>query len=108
MGLLQVAAAHVKPGGLLLVSASGVSDDLNANYADLYRRDREATGEQNSYYSRDKNGVILYQTHHFERQELESLIRADGAFEVARLVEEKEASSRRPDEKARFFYVCAR
>jgi hypothetical protein len=36
---------HLRPGGQLLLSASGVSDSINAGYARLYADDFPLTGE---------------------------------------------------------------
>ena len=43
--LLGNAALHLAAGGLLLLSASGASEEINAEYAALYEGDRELTGE---------------------------------------------------------------
>ena len=51
IALLQNARALLRPGGWLYVSASGVSDDVNAGYARLYADDFPLTGERHSYLS---------------------------------------------------------
>jgi hypothetical protein len=94
--------------GILLLSASGVSGDINPKYKELYENDAEKSGEQNTYFSKDADGNILYTTHHFEELELTNLISSTGSFEVISFVVEKETSSRRPDQAARFFYVMAK
>lgn len=92
--------------GVLLLSASGVSDDINPEYAQLYRKDRPLTGEIYTYYSRAADGSILYPTHHFTEEELIQLLKDEG-FCIAKCTREREASSRRPDQAAWFFYVVA-
>lgn len=104
--MLATSALHLDDGGILLLSASGVSDTVNAKYAQLYKQDREATGEDHSYYSRDEHGSILYVTHHFMEQELVDLLVQTG-FRVQHLSIELESSSRRPSEVANFLYVVA-
>jgi hypothetical protein len=114
---LQYAARRLKPpsspsssssGGTIYLSCSGVSDDINESYAELYRQDAAATGEEYTYYSRDDDtgGKILYTTHHFKIEEVKELLE-DTGFEDIRIEQKKEASSRRPDEAAYFLYVTA-
>jgi SAM-dependent methyltransferase len=92
------------PGGELVISFSGRSDDINSNYAELYATDFPHTHEYGSYFSRDEHGRILYRTHHFTTGEITALLTEQGFCEIC--IEEKiEASSRRPDQRARFFYV---
>ena len=43
--LLQTAFRHLKPGGVLLLSASGASEDINSKYKALYDQDLAITGE---------------------------------------------------------------
>ena len=105
--LLQNAHDSLEPGGWLYLSASGVSGDINPGYARLYDADFAETGEHGTYFSRDSDGEILYSTHHFTEPELRALPEGAG-FEVLRLAVKEEASSRRPDEVARFLYVVAR
>jgi SAM-dependent methyltransferase len=95
-------------GGKVSISFSGLSDDINANYAELYKADMIQTSEYGTYFSRDDAGNILYQTHHFSVEEIKTLLQNQGFCEI--LIEEKiEASSRRPEERARFYYVtCER
>lgn len=104
--LLQNAASHLSSGGLLLLSASGVSDDINEGYKALYEKDARAIGENFSYFSRDADGKIIYRTHHFTSDSLCSLISTAG-FELQHFVTEIETSSRRKSEPARFFYAVA-
>jgi SAM-dependent methyltransferase len=96
------------PAGKLSISFSGRSDDINPTYADLYRTDLPQTHEYGTYFSRDEKGTVLYQTHHFTAEEVRTLLRDQGFREIH--VEEKiEASSRRSDQRARFYYVtCER
>jgi len=105
--LLQNAHDVLEPGGWFYLSASGVSDDINPGYARLYDEDFAETGEHGTYFSRGGDGKILYSTHHFTEPELRALLEAAG-FEVLRIAVKKEASSRRPDEAARFLYAVAR
>jgi aminotransferase len=104
--LLKSTVQKLRPGGLLLLSASGESAEINDGYARLYKLDRRATGEDRSYYSRDTKGRRLYQTHHFTEAELGTLLEEAGlvvrSFNVS-----MECSSRRPDQPANFFYVLA-
>jgi SAM-dependent methyltransferase len=105
--LLRNARDLLAPGGLVYLSASGVSDEINPTYRTLYATDAPETGERYSYFSRDAAGKILYVTHHFVEAELQELLRA-GGFEVVSLVKKKETSSRRSDETAFFIYVVGR
>ena len=105
--LLRHLHEHLRPGGGLYLSASGVSDSINAGYARLYADDGPLTGEPYSYYSRDEKGTILYTTHHFSAEELVALLEGAGFVEV-HIETEREASSRRPDEAAFFHYVTCR
>jgi hypothetical protein len=93
-------------GGTLYLSCSGVSDDINPNYQQLYQQDAAATGEAHSYFSRDTEGKVLYMTHHFTTEELEALLERVG-FQEIRIQKHKEASSRRPTEVAYFLYATA-
>jgi SAM-dependent methyltransferase len=86
---LQNAWNLCHPGGILYISCSGISGDINPKYSELYEKDFAATGEKNTYFSRGNGGkgasnVItnnneqqdddaLYTTHHFELQELSDL-----------------------------------
>jgi SAM-dependent methyltransferase len=105
--LLRHAHDCLRPGGRLFLSASGVSDTINAGYARLYADDVHLTGEQHSYLSRNDRGEVLYMTHHFTEDELTSLLEAAGFDEIA-VTTERETSSRRPDEAAFFHYVTCR
>lgn len=96
----------LRPDGRLYLSCSGESGAVNPKYAELYAQDFAATGERNTYYSRDAAGRVLYTTHHFEVEELEDLLRASGFAEV-RIEQVQETSSRRPGEAANFLYVTA-
>jgi 2-polyprenyl-3-methyl-5-hydroxy-6-metoxy-1,4-benzoquinol methylase len=104
--LLRNAQAVLRPGGWLYLSASGVSDDLNAVYARLYSADFALTGERHTYLSRDAEGRVLYRTHHFTEDELHALLQDAGYRDIA-ITGQIEASSRRPDQRARFFYAAA-
>ncbi len=73
----------------------------------MYEQDLVATGEQNTYFSRDTDGNILYTTHHFEKQELADLLEECG-FEEVLIEQKRETSSRRPEESAYFLYATAR
>lgn len=104
--LLRTCAARLRPGGRLFLSASGVSADVNPQYARLYAEDAALTGEAFTYFSRDEAGRVLYATHHFSEAELRATIAAAGFVDIA--VEPMlEASSRRPDERAIFLYATA-
>jgi SAM-dependent methyltransferase len=105
--LLRHVRANLRPGGWLYLSASGVSDTINAGYARLYAEDVHLTGERHSYLSRDEQGVVLYMTHHFTADELEHQLAAAGFDEIG-VTTEKEASSRRPEEEAYFHYATCR
>ncbi len=105
--LLENARDALELGGLLYLSASEVSDDVNPAYEKLYRDDFPETGERYTYYSRDSDGCALYETHHFTGPELSALIETAG-FELMQLVSKTESSSRRKDQKANFLYATAR
>ena len=91
----------------LFVSFAGLSDDLNHEYAELYARDRAATGENGSYYSRSADGRVLYRTHHFAPGEIRELLEQNGFGDVE-IEAEVESSSRRADQRARFYYATCR
>jgi SAM-dependent methyltransferase len=107
-----VANAHrmLKSGGVLLLSASGDSAAINEKYRLIYQDDEPLTNEARTYYSRDTEGNVLYTTHHFTEQELLDLLNEAGGegFTEAHIQEEHEASSRRPDEAAIFYYAAAK
>lgn len=105
--LVRHARSSLRPGGWLYLSASGVSDAVNPGYARLYAEDFPSTGERHTYYSRDADGTILYETHHFTADELAALLER-GGFEGIAVTTEREASSRRPDEAAYFLYATCR
>jgi len=105
--LLRNTARALGPGGSLFISLSGVSDDINPAYAELYSRDAAATGEFGSYFSRDAAGRVLYRTHHFGAEETLRLL-SDAGFTDIDIVEHIEVSSRRHDQRARFLYVTCR
>ena len=105
--LLRHARKNLRPGGRLFLSASGVSDSINAGYARLYADDHPLTGERHTYLSRNDRGEVLYMTHHFTADELGSLLEVAGFDEVS-VVTERETSSRRPDEAAYFLYATCR
>jgi SAM-dependent methyltransferase len=105
--LLRHAREQLRPGGWLYLSASGVSDAINAGYARLYAEDIHLTGERHSYLSRNEEGEVLYMTHHFTADELVKQLEAAG-FDQINVTTEKEASSRRPDEAAYFHYATCR
>lgn len=105
--VLRNALRLLRPAGTLYLSCSGTSADINPSYARLYEQDRAAAGEDNTYFSRDTAGRILYATHHFTREELEELLERIGFCDVSVEVLQ-EASSRRPQEAARFLYAAAR
>jgi SAM-dependent methyltransferase len=105
--LLRHVRDHLRPGGWLTLSASGVSAAINPGYARLYAEDERLTGECHSYFSRTDRGDVLYMTHHFTAEELRSLLEAAGFSEVS-VTTEKETSSRRPDEAAYFLYATCR
>lgn len=104
--LLQTCRNLLKQNGLLYLSASAVSDDINPKYKEIYQRDFPVTKEMYTYFSRDSDGRILYVTHHFTVKELKGLLQSN--FKEIRIRKEKEASSRRADEAAYFFYVTAK
>ncbi|MFM8415129.1 MAG: hypothetical protein ACKOCX_10435, partial [Planctomycetota bacterium] len=88
------------------LSASGVSDDVNPEYARLYAHDSTLTGEAFTYWSRDDTGRVLYATHHFTESELRGLLAAAGLTSID-ITPVQEASSRRPQERAIFLYATA-
>lgn len=102
-----VTCKQLRPGGWLYLSASGVSDAINAGYARLYAEDIHLTGERHSYLSRNEQGEVLYMTHHFTADELAKQLEAAG-FDQINVTTEKESSSRRPDEAAYFHYATCR
>ncbi len=106
--LLKNICDALRPAGKLSISFSGLSGDINTSYAELYTADLAVTGEYGTYLSRDKSGRVLYRTHHFAVEEIRNLLQDHGFHEIQ--IEEKvEASSRRPDQRARFYYVtCER
>jgi SAM-dependent methyltransferase len=103
--LLLNARAVLRQGGRLFASFSGLSDDLNPAYGELYARDYAAIRETGSYFSRDAAGHVLYRTHHFSRAEILALLEQSG-FGAIDIDEQIESSSRRPDQRARFYYAC--
>jgi SAM-dependent methyltransferase len=105
--LLRHVRDNLRPGGWLYLSASGVSDTINAGYARLYAADAQLTGERYTYFSRNERDEILYMTHHFTVAELVSLLESAGFGRIS-VTTEREASSRRPDEAAYFHYVTCR
>ena len=105
--LLRHVHDNLRPGGWLVLSASGVSDTINAGYARLYAEDVHLTGEFHSYFSRNDRGNVLYMTHHFTADEIVSLLEAAGFGEIS-VTTERETSSRRPDEAAFFLYATCR
>ncbi|MFN9367422.1 MAG: class I SAM-dependent methyltransferase [Planctomycetia bacterium] len=105
--LLRHVRENLRPGGWLYMSASGVSDTVNAGYARLYADDIHLTGERHSYLSRNEQGEVLYMTHHFTAAELVQQLEAAGFGEIS-VTTEKEVSSRRPDEAAYFHYAKCR
>jgi SAM-dependent methyltransferase len=94
-------------GGTFFASFSGRSEDLNPEYGRLYRDDFPFTGEGGTYLSRSETGKILYRTHHFRADEIQILMESAG-FTKIEIVERVETSSRRHDQKARFFYASGR
>ena len=98
-----------QPGGVVYLSCSGVSDDINPKYGELYRKDalelKDEHGDH-SYYSRNDETTILYVTHHFTVSELESLLSEAGFGEIV-IERRKETSSRRPSEQAYFLFATA-
>lgn len=105
--LLRHMRENLRPGGWLYLSASGVSDTINAGYARLYADDIHLTGERHSYLSRNDRGEVLYMTHHFTADELVQQLEAAGFCEIS-VTTAKEVSSRRPDEAASFHYATCR
>ena len=105
--LLKNAYDSLRLEGLLYLSASAESGEVNPTYAALYERDSASIGEPRSYYSRDEEGTILYATHHFTPDELRGLV-DDAGFQDVTIDERLETSSRRPGEKANFLYLTAR
>jgi cyclopropane fatty-acyl-phospholipid synthase-like methyltransferase len=105
--LLRNAYDVLRRGGGLFVSFSGLSDDVNDAYAALYARDFDETRSHGTYLSRDADGRVLYRTHHFGEAEIEQLLERAG-FEDIALETQIEASSRRPDQRARFYYATCR
>ena len=97
----------LRPGGYLYLSASGVSDDINAQYAELYKSDPEITKESYTYLSRDDQGRALYATHHFSEDELKKLL-LNAGFADIRIDKKREVSSRRSGQAAYFYYCCCR
>ena len=63
--------------------------------------------EPYSYFSRSEQGEILYTTHHFSEPELKELLQEAGLVDI-HIEQHKEASSRRPNEAAYFFYATAK
>lgn len=105
--LLRHVHDNLRSGGWLALSASGVSDTINAGYARLYADDEHLTGERHSYLSRDDRGEELYMTHHFTADEIAGLLKTAGFGEIS-VATERETSSRRPDEAAYFHYATCR
>jgi SAM-dependent methyltransferase len=97
----------LRPGGYLYLSASGVSDDVNPTYAELYRSDLGITKEMHTYVSRDDQGRGLYVTHHFSAEELSQLM-LNAGFTDIRIDKRRETSSRRKTQSAYFFYCYGR
>jgi len=107
MNLLRHVRRALRPGGWLYLSASGVSDTINAAYARLYDEDFPLTGERHTYLSRDDRCEILYMTHHFTVEELTGLLETAGFGRIS-ITTEQESSSRRPDEAAFFHYATCK
>ncbi|NNJ84190.1 MAG: class I SAM-dependent methyltransferase, partial [Gammaproteobacteria bacterium] len=105
--LLRNAYELLRPNGLLYLSASGVSADINPEYARLYEADFALTGERFTYLSRSVDGGILYTTHHFTEEELRTLLLSAGFVDI-RIRKLKEKSSRRSDQSAYFYYCLCR
>ena len=97
----------LRPGGWLYLSVSGVSDDINPMYAELYKSDLEITKEPYTYLSRDDQGRALYATHHFSEEELKCLMQSAG-FRGIRIDKKRETSSRRNSQAAYFYYCYCR
>ncbi len=70
------------PGGKLSISFSGLSDDINSAYAELYMADLPQTGEYGTYLSRDEKDRVLYQTHHFAAEEIQKLLHGQGFGDI--------------------------
>lgn len=104
--LLETCVALLRPEGRLFLSASGVSSEVNPDYARLYAEDGPLSGEAYTYYSRDEAGRILYATHHFLAAELHDLVAAAGLANIT-VTPVTETSSRRPEEQAIFLYATA-
>jgi hypothetical protein len=68
----------------------------------LRQRWRVSASQRARIVSRDASGAMLYRTHHFAREEILQLLAASG-FDAIDVNERIEASSRRPDQRARFF-----
>ncbi|HYP58299.1 MAG TPA: class I SAM-dependent methyltransferase [Beijerinckia sp.] len=106
--LLKNIREALSPMAKLSISFSGLSNDINLSYAELYATDLPHTGEYGTYLSRDESGRVLYQTHHFAAEEIERLLQDQGFGEI-RVEEKIETSSRRPEQRARFYYAtCMR
>jgi 2-polyprenyl-3-methyl-5-hydroxy-6-metoxy-1,4-benzoquinol methylase len=105
--LLRNAFEVLRPEGDLFISFSARSEDLNEAYAELYARDLAATQTYGTYLSRDSQGEVLYRTHHFTETEARELLESSGYSGIA-IEEAIEASSRRPDQRARFYYATCR
>ena len=105
---LKTAFRHLRRGGVLLLSSSGASEDVNSQYKELYDADLAITGEFRTYLSRSATGSVLYVTHHFSADEIADLLMQTGFTDIT-THEALETSSRRPDEAARFLYtICVR
>jgi len=96
----------LRPGGFLYLSASGISDDINRTYADLYRSDLETTKVMHAYVSRDDQGRGLYVTHHFSVEELSQLL-LNAGFTAIRIDKRRETSSRERLSQYTSFIVMA-
>lgn len=107
VALLTNVFKALRPGGYLYLSASGVSDDINPMYAELYKSDLEITKEPYTYLSRDDQDRILYATHHFSEEELRYLMQSTGFHDI-RNDKKREASSRRINQSAYFYYCYCR
>jgi SAM-dependent methyltransferase len=105
--LLRNAYNVLERGAGLFVSFSGLSDDVNVDYAALYARDFGETRSHGTYLSRDADGRVLYRTHHFGEAEIQEILERAGFANIA-LEAQIEASSRRPDQAARFYYASCR
>jgi SAM-dependent methyltransferase len=105
--LLRNAYNVLRRGSGLFISFAGLSDDVNDAYAALYARDFEETRRHGTYLSRDPDGRTLYRTHHFGATEIEELLDRAG-FEIVTMEVEIEGSSRRSDQRARFYYASCR